>query len=944
MSVRERAERVRSKPESVTDLIDRPMRFVLWDDVKRVWAALLVGCTVAALVEYGATLVSAPSGPDFATALRLLFLDLVLFAVFFLALATAVSLLAVALRLALWADSNERARRFAGLVPAWRQYEAPRRGAAWLWGGAVGAGLFTLLSSRITGFFMAGFKEQTLAAIVLAGLHIGLVVACALVAQVVAMLLYRLARRLHGSLGRMNPFGNPTAAGLTLMILFLPAGAIVIRALPQMAPLVPFRHLLVLAILAMSSHAGTWLIARRGSLLPRPIRRRLAIAGILVFSAALVIPVTLVRVGADPATKSLAVSASPPLRSIIDGLRAATDFDRDGYGTLLGENDCAPFDKAVHPLARDLPDNGVDENCDGRDFQLGRVPSYRSGQKMPVPEGYRQPWNVLLLTVDTVRYDHTNIGGYHERSGRNTTPELARLAGRSVSFSFANAPSAGTMASIPAILTSKFFHSGLALDEKVKRGMPPRLKDQNLLLSELFKSGGYATGAILSHEYFNDFGMQQGFDTYDNEIGRKHDPMAVTSDRLTDRALAWIGRHTDKQWFLWVHYIDPHGRYVAHPGEVSYGSSEEDLYDGELAFTDKHIGRLLDELARLPGADRTIIALTSDHGDGFNEHGFINHGQALYRELLHVPLVIYIPNIEPRSVPGAVSALDLVPTLVDVCGLAPPRGAEFEGESLVPQLFYKQDAHGRVVFAETNAPRPLRAAVTSKYKLVYDLKNNVHELYDLEADPWEKKNVWLTDKDGFEKMKGYMDDWLERVYYARDAAANQAMNKLGEYLLDRRPDPKLVVSGVTFDEGAIEVLGLDAGEARPGDKLEVSLYFRAARRPAGDYQIQLFAFPPAGAAVQVLRSPARMAGGGLLPTSRWRDGELVREKIKLRLPDAWPGAGELQLGLRLTATGGTAPPSHTGPAHLKEKDVVLLGAFPLLPRLPKPSPAPNKKK
>ena len=108
------------------------------------------------------------------------------------------------------------------------------------------------------------------------------------------------------------------------------------------------------------------------------------------------------------------------MRTVIDGLRLATDFDRDGFGTLLGENDCAPFDPNIHRLARDLPDNGIDENCDGRDFVLGRLPSYRSGERMPVPGAFLQDWNVLLLTVDTVRYDHTNMHGYRERTGRNT--------------------------------------------------------------------------------------------------------------------------------------------------------------------------------------------------------------------------------------------------------------------------------------------------------------------------------------------------------------------------------------------------------------------------------------------------------------------------------------------------------------------------------------------
>ena len=158
------------------------------------------------------------------------------------------------------------------------------------------------------------------------------------------------------------------------------------------------------------------------------------------------------------------------------------------------------------------------------------------------------------------------------------------------------------------------------------------------------------------------------------------------------------------KWFLWLHYIDPHGRYVAHPGDRSFGATEEDLYDGELAYTDKHLGRLFDELGRLPGAERTIIVVTSDHGDGFNEHGFINHGTALYRELLHVPLIVFVPNLP--AAPGRRRGLAARHPADHGRPVRHrrPRDLSSRGESLVPQLFYGQEAPERVVFSETNAP------------------------------------------------------------------------------------------------------------------------------------------------------------------------------------------------------------------------------------------------
>jgi arylsulfatase A-like enzyme len=938
----------KSKPPTITEVVDLPLSSLLWDDIKRVFAALLAGCALAAAGEYVITLLAAPGRVDLATVLRFLALDLVLFGSVYVALAPITAVIAAGMRLALLADSAERARGFRGL---WAEARPPRRSgsaAAWLWSAALATAIYLAASSLLTLRVSAAFKEPQLVAALLAALQILLALFCAGLAWVAAALIARLAPLLARRMGRfdwLSPLAGPTAAAAWLLVAGLPLAALALLLLPQLGPLVPWRHLVSAGLIALGAHAATHAFARRGSLLPGEPRRRLAVLGGLLFAGALLMPVTLVVVGADAATKSLAVSASPPLRSVVDLLRRASDFDRDGYGTLLGENDCAPFDGKVHPLARDLPDNGVDENCDGRDFQLGRLPSYRKGQRMPVPAAYRQKWNVLLVTIDTVRYDHTTMGGYARRTGRDTTPRLAELARRSVSFNFANAPSAGTMASVPSILTSKFFHSGIALDEKnVKRGWPPRLKEQNLLMSEMFKAAGYKTGAILTHEWFSDWGMKQGFDTFDNLVP-KPDPFVVTSDRLTDAAVAWIGRHASDEWFLWLHYLEPHGRYVAHPGERSFGTSEEDLYDGELAYADKHLGRLIDELGHLPGNERTVILVTSDHGDGFNEHGFINHGQALYRELLHVPLIVYVPNLSPREVAGAVSPIDLLPTLVDLCKLD-PRGVEFEGESLVPQLFYGQDASERVVFAETNAGKILRAAVTGRHKLIYDLKANVYELYDLAADPWEQRNLWPERGGGsFEQMKGYLDDWLERVYFARDAGSNQAMARMSEHILSAPPTP---VTGVnaSLDGGAIQVLGFDGDRPsyRPGDKAELTVYFRAARRPSGDFLFQLEAWRkgagPGSTRATVVRSAMRATAGGLLPSSRWRDSEFIRDRIKLRFPETWrdPPGGQIVLALRAQTAIDRKPVPIKGPGRDGDPERLILGELRL-----EPPAAPAKK-
>src|SRR5690606_14304294 len=144
---------------------------------------------------------------------------------------------------------------------------------------------------------------------------------------------------------------------------------------------------------AAGCHGGAVLLARRGRLFPAPGSRRVAALGVAAASLLIIVPVTLIHVGANQEAKSVAVTGSPLLRTMVDLVRKATDFDRDGYGFLLGENDCAPFNPNIHPLAPDIPDNGIDEDCNGRDFSFRALPTYRTGERMTVPPDFVRDWN-----------------------------------------------------------------------------------------------------------------------------------------------------------------------------------------------------------------------------------------------------------------------------------------------------------------------------------------------------------------------------------------------------------------------------------------------------------------------------------------------------------------------------------------------------------------------
>jgi arylsulfatase A-like enzyme len=906
-------------------------------DVKSAALATLFGVFAVACVDYLATLIVGPGPLRFATILRLLLLELTLACVLFLQ-ALPLMLggdLLTRLAMRVWRPTGA----WAGLFGPARDHAAPSRAAGWLWGLAIAGAGFLAVSTLTTLKLSAMFKEPQLTAFVLAVSQLVVAVVFFALAAGIAAGLHFLSHKLHPRLGVLNPLGSTPAAGVGLAILAWPMFNLLIRLLPQLAPYLEMRHVLSLGSFVVGAYASTQFQARRGSLFPTDRKRRIQAMAASALGLALLVPSTLFYFGADQDTKALAISSSPTMSRTMTFVRRATDFDGDGFGSLLGENDCSPFNAKIHPMARDIPDNQIDEDCNGRDFKLGVLPSYKTGEKMPVPEAFQEDWNFLLLTVDTVRYDHTTFGGYV----RDTTPELAKFVKRSANFTFANAPSAGTMASIPAILTSKFFHSGIALEEDVPRGSPPRLKEENTLLHELFKEKGYKTGAILSHEYFNDWGMDQGVDDYDNTVGKKRAPRAVTSEILTSRSIAWIGRQRQK-WFLWTHYIDPHGYYVSHPGEVSYGDTEMDLYDGELHFTDKHIANLLDYIARSPGGNKTVIAITSDHGDAFGEHGYINHAQDLHREILHVPLIFYVPNIEPRSIPGAVSPIDIFPTFADLLGVDISH-LNVEGESLVPQLFYGKDAEHRVVFAETNYPKPLRAVVNSRYKLILDIKNNVSRLWDLKKDPMELKNVWTKDKAGYKEMRGYLNEWLERVVYSRDAESNQAIAKLKDHLVGKRPAAAKEVKSVALEGGkvAVDSLELSVANPAPSGVVEVSVYFRAKTKTEIDYKFQVEAWLEEGPnKSRLAKSRLRTTGGGMFPSSRWHPGELIRDRFKITLPATWksePDGRKVVFGLRARASGKEKP-VHTGPMKEGSSDLLILGETTLSNPTPTPAPTP----
>ncbi len=382
------------------------------------------------------------------------------------------------------------------------------------------------------------------------------------------------------------------------------------------------------------------------------------------------------------------------------------------------------------------------------------------------------PPNVVIIVVDTLRADRLGAYGHP----RPTSPHIDRLAASGLLYSHAYSQAPWTTPSIGALLTSQY-PSTLGI-----RAEPNALSDDQVLLSEILQQHGYATGAIVSHYFLSSkWNFDQGFDHFDQSNIKGH--TGITSPGVTEEALRFAGSHRDEPFFLFVHYFDPHYDFIDHP-EFSFldpsqpyegplhsamdytdmldlvpelGPRDADylfnLYDSEIAFTDRSIGKLLDGLDELGLGDDTLILLTADHGEEFLERKTIGHGGSLFNELIRVPLIVRYPDYRPTPAhPRAlwpeegwrgsvletpVALIDLFPTVLDYLGIAPQgplAGRSFLGEN--PSA----EPTARTVFSETDWGM-YRAAITADFKMIHRLTSGERFFYDLRNDPGEKETL-----------------------------------------------------------------------------------------------------------------------------------------------------------------------------------------------------------
>ena len=349
---------------------------------------------------------------------------------------------------------------------------------------------------------------------------------------------------------------------------------------------------------------------------------------------------------------------------------------------------------------------------------------------------------VLLVSVDTLRPDFLGCYG----GTKVPTPHIDSIAARGVRFAEAAAPTPLTLPSHTSLLTG--------LD-------PPRhghrdnsgatLPAAATTLAEVLAAKGWQTGAFVAALPLDSrFGLDQGFAVYDDAYGETRQGPADTATperparAVVDAALAWLRPRRDQRWLAFVHFYDPHFPYQPPPHlRQRYGATP---YAGEVASVDEQVGRLLAFLRDTGQTERTLVVLTSDHGESLGEHRELSHGIFAYESTLRVPL-LFAP-FQPRTVRGRVRLVDVAPTVLDLLGLAFPGGVD--GRSLRPQLAgAAPPAEAPPAYFEALAMylnldwAPLRGYVAGRHKYV-ELPER--ELYDLAADPSESRNLCAADE------------------------------------------------------------------------------------------------------------------------------------------------------------------------------------------------------
>jgi arylsulfatase A-like enzyme/Flp pilus assembly protein TadD len=420
--------------------------------------------------------------------------------------------------------------------------------------------------------------------------------------------------------------------------------------------------------------------------------------------------------------------------------------------------------------------------------------------------------NVVFITIDTLRPDHLGCYGYR----RIQTPSIDSLAADGIRFQRAYTSVPVTLPSHTVIFTGTY-----PLLSGVHDFAANKLNPAQPTLASVLKAQGYATAAVIGSAVLDSrFGLNHGFDFYYDHFDFNRlqesnlDEMERPGNVVADVTLDWLEKNYQKKFFLWMHLYDPH--YPYRPPPPYSEEYKERPYDGEIAFADVQLGRLLRFLREKGLYRNTLIVLSGDHGESLGEHGEKTHGFFIYNATLHVPLIIRLPgSTSPQTVSELVNLADLMPTVLEFLKVTVP--PQVQGTNLLPLMTTKKPAQPRHLYAETFLPRlhfnwsELRSAETENLHFIEAPKP---ELYDLSKDPAETHNLYAEKKAVAEEMRARLAA-LIRDY----GAAQELAEKTG---LDPALMERLKSLGYAgFSGGGSSPTISDRGLPDPKDRVQV---------------------------------------------------------------------------------------------------------------------------